>query len=112
VTDSDGTRYFFGLTSASRLEDGPGRVFAWYPELIAHRSGDSVSYQYLRDRNQLYVERLTWGPNDRFQAVLSYQGRHDPVESFIEGLRVTTGLPLASVQVRSLGIALRTYHLS
>jgi hypothetical protein len=42
VTDSDGTVFYMGLTSASRQQDDQGNIFAWLPELSVHRAGDST----------------------------------------------------------------------
>jgi RHS repeat-associated protein len=110
VTDSDGTIYFFGLTAASRQEDGT-RVHAWYPELVVHRSGESLAIFYSHNRGQVYLQGMAWGPMYRFEAVLEYETRTDEVVSYREGFQVITNQRLARVRVKSSGNVLRTYHL-
>jgi RHS repeat-associated protein len=111
VTDNDGTIYYFGLTEASRQEGGAGRIAAWYPELVVHRSGESLLFFYGHDRGQIYLEGMAWGPSYRFEADLEYETRPDQTVSYREGFQVVTGRRLARVIVTSAGTVLRTYHL-
>jgi RHS repeat-associated protein len=115
VTDADGTRYFFGLTAMARQEKSPGQIYAWHPEVIAHRSGKEMAiFYYGQNRGQIYLERIAWGPDYRFEALLEYEARPDETVSFREGFQVITNRRLARVNVRSGGAAgklLRTYHL-
>lgn len=112
ATDSDGTRYFFGLTAASRQDDGAGRVAAWHLELAAHRSGEAIYYDYRADGGRLYLERIAWGPDRRYAVEVTYEQRPDPVVSFRTGSLVTTALRATHVGVRSLGEELRAYYLT
>jgi RHS repeat-associated protein len=112
VTDSDGVRTYFGLTAASRQQDSSGRTFAWLPELTVHPSGAAAFYHYRHEGGQIYLEQITWGPDRRFEVVLDWQLRPDPVTSYREGFKVVTGLRLATVRVRSTETELRAYHLS
>ncbi len=112
VTDSDGTIYYFGLTAASRQEGSAGRVAAWYPELVVHRSGESLLLFYGHDGGQTYLDGLAWGPSYRFEAFLDYEARPDPVVSYREGFQVVTRRRLAHVRVESAGNLLRTYDLT
>lgn len=117
VTDSDGSTYYMGLTSDSREQDDQGRIFAWLPEVVTHRSGESIQYTYFRDHGQVYMSGIAWGPNRRFDVALEYEARPDSFVSYREGFRVETDLRLAHVRVHSTDAAmvaheLRAYHLT
>ena len=112
VTDSDGTRYYFGLTAESRQEDSAGHIYSWYPELVVHRSGESLVLYYHKGRGQLYLDRLAWGPDYRFEADLTYEDRPDQTVSFREGFEVETTERLTRIAVLSNQVELRAYHLT
>lgn len=115
ITDSDGTVYYFGLTTSSRQEAQVGsalRTTAWFPEMIVHLSGRVVTYQYLHDKGQVYLSSATWGPMNKYRVEVAYEPRTDAVVSYREGFEVTTALRVASIRVTSNATTLRTYQLA
>lgn len=111
VTDSQGTRYVYGLSDASRMAS-EGRVAAWMLELVIHPSGQRIDYAYERDRGALYLARVSWGPDRAYALHLTYEDRFDPVTSYRYGFEVVTARRLRSATVLSRGSELRTYRLS
>jgi RHS repeat-associated protein len=116
ITDSDGTIYYFGLTTSSRQEAHIGtqlRTVAWFPEMIVHLSGRSLTYQYLHDKGQVYLAGATWGPLNKYRVEVAYASRGDAVVSFRDGFEVTTALRATSIRVMSSGATvLRTYQVT
>jgi RHS repeat-associated protein len=89
VTDGDGTRYRFGHTALARQAEG-ARVAAWFLEDVVNVAGEGMRFEYVTDRGQVYLNRVTWGPGDRYQLELFLDGRPDVVPSFATGFEVTT----------------------
>jgi RHS repeat-associated protein len=116
ITDSDGTIYYFGLTTSSRQEAQVGsqlRTVAWLPEMVVHLSGKFVTYQYVHDKGQVYLAGATWGPLNKYRVEVTYAARPDAVVSYREGFEVTTALRASSIRVTSGGATiLRTYQLT
>ncbi len=116
VTDAAGKRWYFGVTAAARQEDGD-HVAAWFVEEVVDLRGDRVSYAYVRDRGQVYLQRVTWGPDEVFSVDLDYETRPDEVASYRAGFRVVTAWRLARATVRWNGEpsdpeTLACYHLA
>jgi RHS repeat-associated protein len=111
VYPGDGTRLELGLTAGGRQEDA-GRTVAWLVERMIDPVGQTVTYGYQRDQNQLYLTSIDWGPRAAFHVTLGYEPRTDAVTSYRSGIAVVTAWRLDSVEVRSFGEVLRTYHLS
>lgn len=115
VTDSNGTIYYFGLTSNSRQEAQLGgvlRTAAWFPEMVVHLSGRFITYRYEQDKGQVYLSTSSWGPANKYRIEIAYEQRPDPVVSYRDGFEVTTALRATSVRVVSAEHTLRTYILS
>ncbi|MCE9573340.1 MAG: FG-GAP-like repeat-containing protein [Deltaproteobacteria bacterium] len=89
VTDGDGTRYRFGHTGLARQADGT-RVAAWFLEEVVNLAGEAMRFEYATDRGQVYLQRVVWGPGDRYRLELFLDGRPDVVASFATGFEVTT----------------------
>ncbi len=115
VTDPDGVRYFLGMSSASREEQG-GLVAAWMVDWIVDLAANEIDYTYLKASNRLYLSNIAWGPLQSsvpvFAAQIDYEARPDAVVSYRTGFPITTGSRATAVRVRSFNHTLRTYRLS
>lgn len=112
LSDSAGVRYLFGITDASRISDGAGRVAAWCLEMVIRPTGQRVDYEYEKQQGQLYLHHISWGPSDAYRAELHYDDRYDPVTSYQTGFEVVTARRLTEVRVYSRGEELSAYHLT
>lgn len=114
VDAGDGRRLRFGVGANARQEatvNGATRTAAWMVEEETNLAGERVAYEYIRDQNQLYLTRASWGPGAVYSAELSYVVRPDPTTSYREGFRVVTARRLDRVRVVAFGVERRAYQL-
>ncbi len=112
ATDSEGQRYFFGLSENARVFGPDGRVTEWRIELAVHPSQESIRYHYTREGHALYLHEILWGPQNRYRAAVRYEKRSDPSISFRQGIRIETKKRVASIAIESSGQELRKIHLN
>jgi|GEM_PF-3127947 len=64
VVDTSGVTYYFGSTSASRVENPnkTGYVFEWMLDRVIDR-GNEIQFTYLQDHNQIYPSTITYAPS-------------------------------------------------
>jgi RHS repeat-associated protein len=110
VWGPDGTRYDLGLGAASQLASGT-RVATWYVQEMVDVAGQHVAFSYRKDQGQIYLERVSWGPNDVFAAVFELGPRADVIVSWSLGFSVKTALRAGAVRIESFGEVLRRYEL-
>jgi RHS repeat-associated protein len=111
VDDGTGVRYKLGLTASARQAQG-ARVLAWRLEEQTNLMGERIRYEYLHDRSQVYLSRITWGPGDMYRVDLVYEARGDVTMSYREGFRVETARRLAAIRVTAAGTERRAYQLA
>lgn len=115
VTDAGGVRYVLGTSSASREEDA-GRVLSWKVDWIRDLSGNEVDYAYVKLKNRLYLETVTWGPKQSgasvFRLTIEYETRPDSTISYRSGFAISTDYRAKAIRVRSFQHELRAYHLT
>lgn len=99
MTDPDGTRYFAGRATASRVEtidNGFTKTALWLLDEMQDRSGYAVQYHYRAEDSQRYLENVTWGTYDlRFV----YEDRPDPVTSGRYGFLLPTTLRCRRIEL-------------
>jgi RHS repeat-associated protein len=99
VTSGEGTRYWFGHSPSARQADG-GRVAAWFLEHVQNVAGERVRFVYATDRGEVYLQRVLWGPDERYQLEVRLEARPDVVPSYATGFEVVTALRVD--RIRSL----------
>jgi RHS repeat-associated protein len=100
VHDRSGRRFQLGTTPAARVEhtsDGATRVLAWCIEQAQDRYGNTITYQYRRDGDRLYLERVVYGP---WTVTLTYEQRDDPITDRRPGFDLVTGQRCSGVAYR------------
>jgi RHS repeat-associated protein len=101
LTDSDGLYYFLGTTPAARLADSAGtRVYAWHLERVEDALGNSATFEWQRDENQLYLEVVSYGG---YEVRFHYQERPDPFRWGRAGFSVLTGLRCDRIELHLPG---------
>jgi YD repeat-containing protein len=115
VTDSSGIRYFLGMSSASREEQG-SQTASWMVDWIVDLASNEIDYTYTKASNRLYLSNIAWGPvqggTPVFAVQIDYEARPDVVVSYRSGFPISTASRITAVRVRSFSHTLRTYKLS
>jgi RHS repeat-associated protein len=110
VTGPDGTIYRLGTSAASRHDSG-ARVAAWMAEDITDLAGQRIRYTYQKDAGQIYLTRVSWGPDEVYTANLELGTRPDRTRSWRTGFAVTTGKRVDAIRVEAFGQVQRRYEL-
>jgi RHS repeat-associated protein len=99
LTDRDGRFYRLGVSEQARLftdAGGATKVLQWQLEDIEDALGNRCSFGYRRDRSQLYLEQIKYGP---YSVVFDYQPRPDPITNCRGGFPVTTRLRCRTIEL-------------
>lgn len=131
VTDKSGNKFYFGRTTASRMEntrtgwniDNQGNqgkaVFRWALDRVVDVNGNETLVSYTKHGNLLYLTGITYNSNindgnlpANNSVTFETIGRTDKSISFLPGYRVETGLLLSNIVVRANGSIVRSYSLS
>jgi RHS repeat-associated protein len=114
LIDPSGLELRFGTTAAARLAEADS-VAAWYLEEIRDLAGQTIEYRYRRDRGELYLDEIQWGPDVAgarvFRVELVHGERPDPVIGYRTGFRVETAERVEQILVSSFGEVVRTVDL-
>lgn len=94
IRTKEGLTYRLGTSVQSRISDGE-RNFGWLCEQQLDQAGNVIDYTYLRDRGQLYLQRVTWGS---FSVELAYEPRPDVVRQGRSGFPISTALRCARIE--------------
>jgi len=111
VLDGNGTHFFLGVDGEG-IEGAEGKTLGWHAQWIVSVLGQQIQLRYQHDRNQLYLQRIVWGPGTPFSLAIDYQSRPDVTTSYRSGYQVDTALLAAHLTVSSFGQVLRVYDLS
>lgn len=113
VWDSDGLQYVIGVSPEARKHDpdSAGRISAWRVQEVVDPEGHSIRFEYDRDRGQLYLSQVTWGPDDAFRVEFEHGPRPDSAESFRDGFHVVTALRTQAIHVYAFDELKRVYDL-
>lgn len=125
VTDRNGNRSFFGLTSNSRVENPswtaalPGdRTARWLLSATEDVHGNRVDYTYDWDSNQPYLQQIDYGGNPSHGLphthLVSFQtvSRPDTIINVSLGFRIEMRRLLQRIDVFLSGQAVRSYRLA
>jgi RHS repeat-associated protein len=112
VVDANGTRYFFGEKDDSVAREGTRRL-RWHVDRIVDVTGlQRIVFSYVKHAGEIYLSRITWGPDDVFSVRADLVTRRDPVTSWRAGFPVRTERRYARFVVWSHGQILRSYELT
>ena len=105
VWDKNGTKYTFGTSSGSRIENA-AKVFAWFLDTVEDVHGNSVSYAYEKDSYQIYLSRVDYTAGAGLSADKSVEfiydkiGRTDIMYNNRSGWEIATKWLLERVDIK------------
>ena len=121
LTDTTGTVFLFGQTSAARIYDpgDAGKVFRWALERVRDVSGNEMELTYTRDGGWLYPDEIRYAANSMAgldpYAVISFElqsgYRTDTQLSYHPGFAVRLRKRVAAIQVTADGHPYARYDL-
>ena len=101
LTDREGLYYFLGTTPAARLTDSLGaKVYAWHLERVEDALGNSATFEWQRDGNQLYLNVVSYGG---YEVRFHYETRLDPFRWGRIGFSVLTRLRCDRIELHLTG---------
>ena len=101
LTDREGLYYFLGTTPAARLTDSLGaKVYAWHLERVEDALGNSATFEWQRDGNQLYLNVVSYGG---YEVRFHYETRLDPFRWGRAGFSVLTRLRCDRIELHLTG---------
>ncbi|MBX3720201.1 MAG: VCBS repeat-containing protein [Turneriella sp.] len=131
MTDSSGTKYYFGSSSNSIQEAQGGKIAVWFVDKIADVNGNYFTVEYEHDAGEVYPSRIIYTKNDnagigRYRAIefIYDKTRTDTNPKFTTGVRIETKWRLQDIVVKTgilqiLGLTvpltgdqIRRYHLT
>jgi len=119
VWDKNGTKYTFGSTAASRLDDvtTPTKIFAWFLDKVEDVYGNYLTYIYDKPGDgQIYLKKVeytggTGGLLPDKSIVFNYADRNDKLYNYRSGWKVETSKRLSEVRVSVDGSLVWKYVL-
>lgn len=121
VTDKSGITYYYGSTTASRIDTQNG-TFRWYLDKVRDTFGNYMTVSYAADpvNGTLYLQRVDYTGNDGGQSLaptnsvifdLDNGSRIDAPVSYASGRMVKTAYRLQAIQVYAQNQLVRKYQL-
>ena len=118
VTDKQGTRYTFGSTTASRLDNASttSEIYKWMVDEIRDTNDNFIRFEYSKDQNQIYPSSIIYtghGSTDGiFEVNFSYEGRDDEISTFAPKFEVTTINRLANIEINVNSTTTKEYEFT
>ncbi|MEO5927637.1 MAG: toxin TcdB middle/N-terminal domain-containing protein [Patescibacteria group bacterium] len=111
-----GTVYTYGATTAERMTDTSGNIYAWYISSIQDANGNSITFQYYKDQGQVYPDTITYtnapGLSGIFSVTFNRESRPVAATSYRTGFLVTTAYRISSIEARAQSVLRKKYDLA
>jgi len=118
VTDSKGTKYYFGQADSSRQKKESGEIFSWYLDKVIDLHGNYMTLEYEKDQNQIYPDLISYTANDttgdspKYTVTFNREDRDDERISYRSGIKVTTAKRLSQIAIKYNGSLVRRYDIA
>jgi RHS repeat-associated protein len=103
----DGTRYYYGRTSASRQQNTKG-IFKWCLDKVVDSNGNTMTLTYIKDQGQIYPNSVSYSVNS---VTFEYENRTDFSPDYASNSLVVTAKRLKRIKVYANGALARSYTL-
>jgi len=118
VTDKNGTKFKFGTTASSRL-DNPNdstQVFRWVLDEVRDRNDNYIKYEYYKDQGEIYPSAIKYTGNGTtdgiFEVDFVRSSRTNTVISARPGFTIKAGYYISEIDVRVNSAWVRKYVLA
>ena len=115
VTSKDGTKYYYGTTTASRQYDATN-VFKWCLDKVQDRNGNYMTVSYWKDQGEIYLDRIDYTGNVYGLSQTKYvkfysELRSDAPAMYFANFKVQTQYRLKSIEIGTGVNLIRVYRL-
>ena len=115
VTAKDGTKYFYGSSASTRLDNGLG-IFKWCLDKVLDTNGNYMTVSYIKDSGQIYPQQIDYTGNSGLSTtksvVFTLEDRTDTILSYKSKTQQTTAKRLQKIATYADGYLAREYVLS
>ncbi len=115
VTSKNGTKYYYGTTSASRQDNTYG-VFKWMLDKVLDTNGNYMTISYWKDQGEIYLDRIDYTGSSNLSPtnyVKFYcETRTDAPPLYTSNVAVKTAYRLKTIDVVANGSRVRAYKLN
>lgn len=118
VKEKGGTRYVFGASSASRLEDprAAGMPSRWMLDNVRDTNDNFIQYNYTKDSEQIYPETIRYTGNGSTDGVsivtFIREIRSDASTSSAHGFPIRNNYRIKEIRTEHAGTLTKTYTLN
>ena len=121
VTAKNGTKYYFGSSTASRQDDptDPDRIFKWCLDRVEDTNGNYMTITYSKDQGERYLSEIKYtgntkglSPTNSIKFILESSPRTDAYEVYTTHFSVKTAYRLKTIEVYGNGQLARKYELN
>ncbi|MBS3907940.1 MAG: hypothetical protein KGZ49_12980, partial [Syntrophaceae bacterium] len=114
VTTKEGTKYYYGTSSASRQDNAYG-VFKWCLDKVQDTNGNYMTITYWKDQGEIYLDRIDWTGNGSLNPthyiIFYLEPRSDIPLMYTTNSLVKTAYRLKSIEVYGNGLLQSKYLL-
>ena len=116
LTTKEGTKYYYGTSSASR-QDNPQGVFRWCLDRVQDTKGNYLNCSYTKDQGEIYLNRIDYTGNNIGLSPANYvqfylESRSDVTPIFTTNTRVATAYRLKTIDVVANGSRVWSFKLA
>jgi len=115
VTTKEGTKYYYGATSASR-QDNPNGVFKWCLDKVQDPNGNYMTVTFTKDQGEIYLDRIDYAGNGSLSTTnyvkFYLEDRTDSPPMYTTNALVKTAKRLNRIEVYGNGLLQSKYLLN
>jgi len=114
ATRPDGVKLTFGITSASRVQDGAGRIYAWRIDKMedTHQNRISFTWERMDAGAQVYCTAITYNEADAMRVEFDYESRPDLLTTWRPRYELRTTHRCSTIRMLATGELVREYRLA
>ncbi len=118
ATTKDGTKHYYGTTSASRHYNSgnPSNVFKWMIDRVEDTNGNYMTYTYTKNQEEIYLNRISYTGGNGLSPLnyvqFNLESRTDVPLMYNTGTLVKTAFRLKNIEIYANGQLVRKYQLN